>query len=218
MNITNADEILPAIKGLGLTAPAALQPSDREFPKIVELVQDEARGNRPFFLDVQLKVQWGEGQAPKPFIVRSNLNGDGAISLAIVNGKVLLLQQWRVNLGRYTWEIPRGFSEAWESEKETTVDTLPKGMKTALRELREETGIAVRKIVPTFLGTMAENSGTHMGSPAYWLLEIDGWDVNENANLKLVTLSEAIQIVEDSHSASAMIMYLRHIAATTKAS
>lgn len=213
MIITNAGEILPAITGLGLTAPAALQPSDRDFPKIVELVQDEARGNRPFFLDVQLNVQWGEGQAPKPFIARSNLNGDGAISLAIVNGKILLLQQWRVNLGRYTWEIPRGFSEAWESEKETTVDTLPKGMKTALRELDEETGAAqtARSIVPTYLGRMAENSGTHMGSPAYWLVEMEGWNANENPNLKLVTLDEAIQMAEDSHSATALLLYLRHL-------
>jgi hypothetical protein len=213
MNTSNAAEIIPAIKGLGLTAPAALQPSDRDFPKIVELVQDEARGNRPFFLDVQLNVQWAEGQAPKPFIVRSNLNGDGAISLAIVNGKILLLQQWRVNLGRYTWEIPRGFSEAWESEKETTVDTLPKGMKTALRELDEETGAAqnARSIVPTYLGQMAENSGTHMGSPAYWLVEIEGWNANENPNLTLVTLDEAIQMAEDSHSATALLLYLRHL-------
>jgi 8-oxo-dGTP pyrophosphatase MutT (NUDIX family) len=222
MKIDNAAEIIPAIRALGLTAPAALQPDDREYPRIVSLTQDEARANRPFFLDLELGVQWGEGQAPKPFIARGNLNGDGAISFAIVNGKVLLQRADRVLHGTKFWEIPRGFSEVWESETETSVESLPKGMKTALRELEEETGISketVRKIVPTYLGTMAENSGTHFGRPAYWLLEIDGWDASENPDFKLVTLNEAIQIVDDSHSASALIMYLRHIAATaTKAS
>jgi hypothetical protein len=207
--ISNPDGIIPAIEELGLTAPAALNPPDRDYPRVVELELDPARENRPFFLDVQLNVQWGEGQAPKPFIARSNISGDGAISLALVNGKVVLVKQYRITLGRYTWEVPRGFSEKWESEKPTTKDTLPKGLQTALREAEEEIGGATT-IIPTYLGRMAENSGTHMGSPAYWLLEMRGWEVNDNPNLQLVSLDEAMDKCEDSHSASALLLYLRH--------
>ena len=48
--------------------------------------------------------------------------------------EVVLVGQWRYPVGRYSWEIPRGGSQAGETDL----------LAVAARELREEAGVAAR--------------------------------------------------------------------------
>jgi hypothetical protein len=210
MDITSIEQLIADCNARNLLAPLALKPDDKDFPLIVGASFPEGRENKPFFVDYELDVVWGAGQPSKKFVVRSNINGAGAIALAVVDKKIVLVRQYRVNLGRYTWEVPRGFSEKWDSGNETTKDTLPKGLATALREVNEEAGTAGCSIVPYFLGVMAENSGTGVGSPAYWLLDMAGFDAS-NPNVKLVSEDEAIGLAEDNHTSAALVLYQRHL-------
>jgi ADP-ribose pyrophosphatase len=63
-------------------------------------------------------------------ILAKPLNGAGAAILPIVNGKVLLLRQYRHALPGLHLEIPRGFAEIAETPRQA-----------ATRELAEETGL-----------------------------------------------------------------------------
>jgi hypothetical protein len=205
------EAFLEECKRRNLTAPAALKPDDRDYPVVVSAEFPEGRTNPPFFADFELGVVWAPDQAPRKFVVRSNIGGSGAIALATVEGKIVLIRQWRTALGRYTWEIPRGFSEKWESGCRTSKDTLPKGLQTALREANEEIGGNCVTVIPHFLGEIAENSGTSVGSPAYWWLELNGFRADETTpSLKLVSLDEAIQEVEDNHSCAGLILLQRY--------
>lgn len=210
MKLDSIQQLREEFESRGLTPPANLKPEDRDFPVIMEAAFPEERTNRPFFADAVLQVAWGPNQDPKPFVVRSNLNGAGAVALCVVGGKVLFTRQWRVNLGRYTWEVPRGFSEKWDSGKETTKDTLPKGLQTAIREAHEEVAnLAGAKITTTYLGKVAENSGTHIGEPAIWLLELEGFAVDPaNTSIQLVTATDALKLAEDAHTCAALVKYL----------
>lgn len=59
----------------------------------------------------------------------------GAGVLAIRNGRMCLVRQWRVSLGRITLEIPAGKLDPGED-----------GATAAARELAEETGIVARRL------------------------------------------------------------------------
>jgi hypothetical protein len=220
MEINSIDQLIAECSKRGLQAPSALKPEDKDFPIIVGASFPEARENKPFFADYELDVVWGFDETSKKFVskrfvVRSNYNGAGAIALAVVDGKIGLFRQWRVNLGRYTWEVPRGFSEKWESGAPAGKDTLPKGLATALREAAEEVGTQGCSIVPRCLGEVAENSGTGVGSPAYWLLEMKGFQAS-NENVRLVTLAEAIAEAADNHTCTALFLYQRFLLTRAK--
>src|SRR3989344_2813222 len=64
-------------------------------------------------------------------------SGDTIGVLAIRNGKVLMVKQYKYPIKKFTLEIPRGFIEKGESPK-----------AAALRELEEETGYKAGRIVP----------------------------------------------------------------------
>ena len=214
------EEFLEEMRRRGLTPPAALAPPEAEFPRIVGGAFHVERANLPFFQTVKMDVQWAENAPLKPFFVTSNY-GPGAVALVVVDGLILFVRQWRVSLGVETEEIPRGFSEKWDSGKQTGMETLPKFVSsnlelrtsahTALREAAEETKGDFGKIVPVYIGHLWQNSGTETNRPGFWLLKIEGYRLNKSSNLRLLTLQEAEDQVSDMHSAAALTMYRRFI-------
>jgi 8-oxo-dGTP pyrophosphatase MutT (NUDIX family) len=61
--------------------------------------------------------------------------------------EVLLVRQWRYPLGKFVWELPRGFASADDHDV----------IATAVRELLEEANVAPARIVP--LGEVSPDSG-----------------------------------------------------------
>lgn len=212
-------DILQEMKKRGLIPPSALNPPGKEYPAVLSGEFHPERENPPFFSTVRLNVQWGKDAPAKPFFVTSNYHGSGAVALVVVEDKILFVRQWRVNIGQETVEIPRGFSEKWDSGKETTVDTLPKGVvsllelqnsaETALREAQEEVGLVTSSVVPVYLGKLFQNSGTETNQPDFWLLLVRGYLVRDSTTL--LTLEEAENSVTDMHSASALLLYRRYL-------
>ena len=208
----------PAIKGylreLGLTPPESLGNIEEGIPEIVGISDLYWNGN--FFCDIEFLVQWKAGATPIPFVMRSNKGGPGAIFVPLIEGKFALVRQWRPTLGAHTWEIPRGFSSEWETGKKLGAAAIPKGFSTALGELSEEVG-KTSDVIPTFLGEVAENSGTNTTSPSYWLLRIGKITLGgtEGMAIKLVDPLDAKEMVgkeiNDSHSITALFLALRAI-------
>lgn len=208
----------PLIKGflkeLGLTPPQAIGNLEESIPEIVSITDIYWNGN--FFADVEAMVQWKQGAPPVPFVMRSNKGGAGAVFVPIIDGKIALVRQWRPCLGRFTWEIPRGFSSEWESGKKLGASAIPKGFATVLGELSEEVGKA-SNITAELMGEIAENSGSTTTSPSYWSLKIGSIKLGgtEGLQVKLVEPAEADKMVGgeicDSHSITALYLYLRSI-------
>lgn len=139
-----------------------------------------------FFTDVKFEVilpnspvgMFGE------FTIRFNANGrtsDGAVIVPIVNGKFAIVKQWRLPLGQWTYEVPRGFGEKLDEAKihgnlgTIQIGDLPLG--TLARELGEEVMASAKTVPPvTYLGSVAENSGTHAVAPSYFLVHISVTD------------------------------------------
>ncbi len=203
------------LKELGLTPPASLGNVEEGTPEIVSVT--DVYSNGKFFADYQVGVRWKEGATPLPFVMRSNYGGPGAVFVPLIESKIAIVRQWRPCLGRYTWEIPRGFSETWETGKKLGAAAIPKGFATVLGELSEEVGKAT-DVTPTFLGEIAENSGSTTTSPSYWLLKIGKLVLGgseEGLNVKLVSLDHVQELVGkeivDSHSITALFLAQKHL-------
>ncbi len=202
------------LKELGLTPPQTIGNLEEGIPEIVGI--SDIYWNSSFFADIEMSVQWKQGAAPAPFVMRSNKGGAGAVFVPVVQDKIALVKQWRPCLGQTTWEIPRGFSQEWETgKKQLGASSIPKGFATVLGELSEEVGKA-SEIEPTFLGEISENSGSTTTSPTYWLLKIGKISIggtDEGINVKLVDPAEAKKLVGseicDSHSITAIFLALR---------
>lgn len=214
------EEVIAEFVRRKLTPPKALHPPGKEFPMICGAEFHEERTNPGFFETAKLLVQWVHGGPLKPFFVTSNY-GPGAVALVAIEGRLLFVKQWRVNLGEDTEEVTRGFSESWDSGTATSLDTLPKvvssnlevttSANTALREAEEETGVDLSRVVPIYLGSLLQNSGTETNCPGFWLLEVEGYHLKESETLRLVTLEEAEDIARDMHTAACLTMYRRYL-------
>ncbi|WP_072343035.1 NUDIX hydrolase [Actinomyces urinae] len=95
--------------------------------------------------------------------------GAVAVPIASDTGRVLLVRQERIRVGRELWELPRGMAEV--------SDTDP--VATALRELHEETGISAK--AGEFLGMVFPDSGFLASEVAVVLVEVAGEDVARDA-------------------------------------
>jgi|GEM_PF-4332315 len=222
MSLVKVDgpEVIAEFLRRKLIPPKALQPPGKEFPRICAAEFHEERTNPGFFETAKLLVQWVQDGPLKPFFVTSNY-GPGAVALVVIEGRLLFVRQWRVNLGEDTEEVTRGFSESWDSGMETSLDTLPKvvssnlqvstSANTALREAEEETGVDLSRVVPIYLGSLLQNSGTETNRPGFWLLEVEGYHLKESDNVRLVTLETAEDIVSDMHTAACLTMYRRYL-------
>jgi ADP-ribose pyrophosphatase len=75
----------------------------------------------------------------------------GVVVLAHAGERVVLVRQWRPAVGRWAWELPRGFGESVPEED-------------ALRELAEETGL--QGGTPRLLARLDVDSGIQDGEVA----------------------------------------------------
>jgi hypothetical protein len=182
-----------------------------------------------FFTDVKFDVIFPGGKEGE-FTVRFNANGsisDGAVIVALVNGKFAIVKQWRVPLQRWTYEVPRGFGDkADQAQVQGQLGTLkiadlPLG--TLVRELGEEVMRDAAISSVTHLGNVGENSGTHAVAPSHFLVQIQ---VPESAlNTKLqgsellkVELWDAQKVKAelgiklcDNHTIVALTLAMRYI-------
>lgn len=233
-NTNNRKEILDGINerlaARGLKTLRKLGDASRgeiEVTGIKEIYDHSAR----FFTDVKFTVVFpGAGSKSGEFTVRFNANGavsDGAVIVALVNGRFAVVKQWRVPLSQWTYEIPRGFGDKLDSARVAgnlgtiSIADLPLG--TVTRELGEEVMKNAVISSVTHLGNIAENSGTNNVAPSYFLVQIT---VDES---KLVTggdeemkvfLWDASRVqaelgvkIADSHSITAIALAKKHIEA-----
>lgn len=73
----------------------------------------------------------------------------GVAALPLVDGKIGLIRIYRHAVRGFSWEIPRGFLDPGEGPAES-----------ALRELREETGLGCPRAALLDLGSLAPDPGT----------------------------------------------------------
>lgn len=120
------------IAGDGLEAVRrALEPD----PALVERVASEERmWENAIFAASHLEVELADGSRAGREVVRHH---GGAGVLAVMGGRVCLVRQWRVALGRMTLEIPAGKTDPSESRA-----------TCAARELAEETGLVAERLEP----------------------------------------------------------------------
>lgn len=145
-----------------------------EILSLIEIYDHSAR----FFTDVKFGVKFPNG-TEGAFTVRFNANGavsDGAVILVLVNGKFAIIKLWRLPLGRWTYEVPRGFGEKLDSAHiagalgTLKIGDLPLG--TLARELGEEVMADAEVTSVTHLGNIAENSGTSAIAPSYFMVQL----------------------------------------------
>jgi hypothetical protein len=199
----------------------------------IEIVGVEAvyEHSSRFFTDVKFNVLFPGGR-PGEFTVRFNANGhasDGAVFVTLVNGKFAIVKQWRLPLGRWMYEVPRGFSEKLDNAKlsgklgTVGIGDLPLG--TLARELGEEVMAGAKVTSVTHLGNVAQDSGTHNVSPSYFLIQLrvaqealasglKGSD-DEVAKVKLwdsdTVRAEIGQRLCDNHTITALSLALNYI-------
>jgi hypothetical protein len=134
--------------------------------------------SKRFFTDVKFAVKFPNG-TPGEFTVRYNAKGeisDGAVFVVVINGRIAIVKQWRLPLGIWTYEVPRGFGEMVDAALVNgTLGTLKIGdlpLGTLTRELGEEVMKDAEVSSITHLGNIAENSGTHSVTPAFYLVQL----------------------------------------------
>ena len=110
----------------------ALAPDLRFEEKIAE---DRLRWRGKIFEARTLSVQLPDGSSGYREVVRHH-GGAGVVALDD-DGRICLVRQYRVALGRMTLEIPAGKLEAGET-----------GVSCAARELSEETGLLADRLEP----------------------------------------------------------------------
>lgn len=82
---------------------------ETEISSVSDIYEHSAR----FFTDIKFAVTFPDGKLGA-HTVRFNANGkisDGAVMAVLINGKFAIVKQWRLPLGQWTYEMPRGFGE-----------------------------------------------------------------------------------------------------------
>lgn len=149
--------------------------SEIEALRILEIHDHSAK----FFTDVKFEVKFPNG-AIGAYAIRFNANGiasDGNVMVVLVNGRFAVVKQWRLPLGRWTYEMPRGFGEKLDQAKasgQTPADVKVKDLPlaTLVRELGDDIMSGAQVTSITHLGDIAENSGTNAVEPSYFLVQI----------------------------------------------
>jgi hypothetical protein len=181
INATLTERKLKALPRLG-----DMTKGETEIFSIVEIYDHSAR----FFTDVKFAVKFPNG-ADGAFTVRFNANGtvsDGAVIIVLINGKFAIVRQWRLPLGQFTFELPRGFGENLDKAHingalgTLKIGDLPLG--TLVRELSEEVMESADITSVTHLGNIAENSGTNAVAPSYFLVQMTVAEDKLEARLK----------------------------------
>lgn len=131
--------------------------------------------SKEFFIDVKYRVAFPGGRVDQ-YTVRSNANGDGAVFVPIINGQFAVVKQWRLPLGRWMYEVPRGFAERIDHARVAgVIGTLKIGdlpLQTLIRELTEEVMADAVVTSVCHLGNVAQDSGAHTAAPAFYMIQI----------------------------------------------
>lgn len=192
---------------------------------IIDIYEHSSR----FFTDVKFAVEFPGGKSGE-FTVRFNANGevsDGAVIVVVINGKFAIVKQWRLPLGQWTYEVPRGFGDKLDAAQvKGSLGTLSIGdlpQATVSRELGEEVMADAKIRSIAHLGNIAENSGTSNIAPGYYLVQIAIEDdallgrVGGTEGLKLClwdakrVRAELGQRIADNHSITALALAERYI-------
>ncbi len=139
--------------------------------------------------DEELKdSSWKENMLKKsfnfPLFVNANSQKSfGAIVVPVEkkSGKFLLLKEWRLPLGNFVLDFPRGFPDKSE-----------KAIITAMREFSEETGIMPSLSEMISLGVSYENTGY-----SYNALDVFYVYIESDVELKFEESSSAILLSKD---------------------
>jgi hypothetical protein len=183
-----------------------------------------------FFTDVKFDVLL-LGDKPAEFTVRFNANGlvsDGTVTVVLINGRFAIVKQWRTPLGKWTYEISRGFNpKAEKAAHEATLGALS-FQDFTIPILK---GLYRDKVLhsASYLGCIAENSGTHNVSPSYFLLELqvpervtvpDIFSCSDQLRVELWdrerVMSELGGKLSDNHSIVAVCLANKHLADRAK--
>lgn len=89
----------------------------------------------------------------------------GAVCVAERNGRLLLARHWRLAINAWEWEFPRGMGEAGEDPA-----------RTAIRELKEETGLSTSPAQATCLQHMHADAGVLQDDIAVVRIALTGYD------------------------------------------
>lgn len=133
----------------------------------------------------------------------------GAAILALVGGKIGLVEIYRPALRRYCWELPHGFINENESH-----------IAAAVRELKEETGIIVNETSCTHLGFIGPDPGIIGATLSIYYSESGRQteDAISELGLKQVKFFDVINIIEmidnsviiDAITLAALLKYLSY--------
>ena len=147
------------LQGKGLRPLPSLGDNTKGFSEIIDIVE-WLPAHTAQWQDVVFLVRRVDGSLYKHQI-RFNSNGavcDGVVFIPVINDRVAIVRQFRIPVGRETWELPRGFAEFAADVATVAEAGLPPAL---LRELDEEViRQAVVKGVQS-LGAIADNTGTH---------------------------------------------------------
>jgi len=145
----------------------------RGLPSIVEILQDK------FFFPWHVNGNTASGNF-------------GAVIIPYRHGKFgtefLFLREWRLPVGAFVWNVPRGFPAKVE-----------KSLGTALRELGEETSIEV-ELQMQLLGSLYENTGYSRNEVSVFSVEIPrDVDIKTEMNAVWRFMTEEQYIAEASN-------------------
>lgn len=127
-----------------------------------------------YVTDVVFNKRFSDGKLGKHRII-FNANGkinDGAVVFTLINNKIVVVKQWRSSLGKYTYEIPRGFSEKLVSDKKNIKNIFELPIQSAIRELKEEVSSKLEIDDIIEMGHSHEDSGMSSTCISYFLIKI----------------------------------------------
>ncbi len=116
----------------------------------------------------------------------------GVIILAIYNGKIAMIKEYRTSIKAYTYELPAGTLEKNEKPKER-----------AIKELMQETGLIVNSKNMRFLFKSYPSVGVSNEMQYFYLAfpekkHAQRLERHEIIKVKFITLDKAIKMIKDN--------------------
>lgn len=135
--------------------------------------------------------------------VISTTNSNGVVIIPIINGKLVLLNQYRHAIRKFQISFPRGFGEVGLSSEQN-----------AQKELLEEIGAVANKV--TFIGNVTVDSGLTSNKCDVFVCDISSYNkdsqeegIEQTILLSKEELQEKINenLIDDSFTLSAFMLY-----------
>ncbi len=222
------EKINAQLKDRGLKPILKLGDASKGEMEIIGLEEIRSGAER-YFVDVKFRMRLPAGFTDT-YDIRFNVNSavsDGAVFVPVINGKFAVVKQWRVPLGRWTYELPRGFCESNDlfrvlsTEGAMRLADLPLGLLE--RELGSNLVAEAELTSVTHLGDIAQNTCTDTATPAYFLIQMEAPDlsvqqrVRDTDGFNQVKLWDAAMVRNemgrklcDSHTITALALAFAH--------